>query len=87
MTVTAKPTVHLNGTAPISLLHGYETAHSAVSEAINKIALTCPNKRDYYVQKAGDAAFRLAVSEHHDRVRKLTEVLTDLYSLMEEVSQ
>ena len=61
-----KPSIHLNGSAPETLLEGYTEALRAVRDAIEKLAATAPHGRDYYTQVAGgaSAAYYEALDEH-----------------------
>ena len=78
------PTLHLNGTSARDLLEGWERAHAALREAMQALAQTAPNGRDFYVQAAG--AFQVAVAEHEDRMRRLHEVSLELEALSEHVA-
>lgn len=74
------PTLHLNGTAALSLLRDYETAHNAVQAAITAVAMAYPNGRDYYPQ--GPEALSAALLEHDRRLTLLKAVSDELESLI-----
>lgn len=78
------PTLHLNGTSAKDLLEGFERAHEALREAMEMVAQTAPNGRDFYVQPQG--AFQAAVAEHESRMERLRDVRLELEALAEHVS-
>jgi len=78
-----KPTIHINGTSRKALEDALADANVALGRAIEAIAETAPNARDYYVQTGN--TFNEAVSEHHARIAKLTDVLADIQALYEHV--
>ena len=55
------PTIHLNGTAFITLRDEYATAYDAIDKAIDALAAATLNGRDYYPQ--ADGAYHQARSE------------------------
>ena len=73
------PTVHYNGTPRDALLEGYRAACRAVVAAIEAVAMTAPNGRDYYLQ--GQQAIADAAEEHRDRMRHLEAVRDELKQL------
>ena len=75
------PTVHLNGTDRKSLLEQNHQAARAVADAMEALGAAAPNARDYYIQGAG--AFGEVAKEHRARVRKLTDVLSELNEIVE----
>ena len=79
------PTIHLNGSDGKSLLAGYEAAVRAVHAAVEALAETAPNARDYYVQ--GPEVAYAAQSEHGERVKRLVAVATELETLYWNVSE
>ena len=81
----ALPTIHLNGSCPSHLLEEYTAALSAVVSAREALAKCSPNARDYYPQ--GDAAGRLALSEHMARLSALDAVADDLRKLARHVAR
>lgn len=80
-----KPTIHFNGTSVDHLLDTYTHAHAAIREAIDALAQTAPNGRDYYPQ--GDAAINEAMFEHQSRALRLKSVLREIEDLMVHVDQ
>jgi hypothetical protein len=78
------PTIHLNGTSRESLLQGYCNAVHALQQAVTAVALACPHGRDYYPQ--GDGAIHMAMREHEARITKLLEVIKELETIAEKVS-
>jgi hypothetical protein len=79
MSVKAFPSVHLNGTSRESLSEGYARAFEALDAARERLAETCPNARDYYVQ--GPDAHRAAMREHESRVERLTSIQNEIEEL------
>jgi len=78
------PTIHMNGTSAQALLEGYCDAISAVHAALEALANTAPNGRDYYPQ--GPNACATADSEHGARKQALMKVLNELQALAEHVA-
>lgn len=74
-----KPTIHLNGTSREALQSALADANVAIGRAIDAVAETAPNARDYYVQSGN--AFNEARNEHDVRIAKLTDVLADIQAL------
>lgn len=74
------PTIHLNGTPKLMLLHWLEQSHEALEDAIKALKGTAPNGRDYYTQ--GPAALEQATREHMDRLRRVTDVKDEVAALM-----
>jgi hypothetical protein len=79
------PTIHMNGTSARALLEGYCNAISAIHDALDALARTAPNGRDYYPQ--GPDACATADREHDDRKRALMKVLNELQVLAEHVAE
>ena len=74
------PTIHLNGTSVRSLLDDNSRAHTALTEAIQYLAQTAPNGRDYYPQGDidGTPALYIAQDQHSERMAKLLQVKREL---------
>lgn len=70
------PTIHLNGTSPVSLADDISIAREKIDETIEAMAKASPNARDYYVQ--GPGAFDQADDEHMERMKKLHSIKEDL---------
>jgi hypothetical protein len=70
------PTIHINGTGRADLLLQYQQAIAALALAQKALQSACPNGRDYYPQ--GDRAIIQALDEHHERLAKLSDVMTEL---------
>lgn len=81
MTTNMKPAIHTNGTSPESLLDAYRKLYTAVHAAIDAIADSAPNARDYY--PLGADAFQEARTEHAARYAALVSVRNDAESLCE----
>jgi hypothetical protein len=79
------PTVHLNGTSKNDLYEAYSEARHQIRLAIEAVANTCPNGRDYYTQ--GDQVIYRALEEHEARLKQLEAVYEELGQLLEVVSQ
>lgn len=77
----AVPTIHLNGTSAERLTEDLANAYSKITEALEALAQTAPNGRDYYVKEAG--AFEQAQNEHYARIARLVAVQTELEQIME----
>lgn len=78
------PTIHINGTNPKTLLEELCSAYNAVQNALEVVAATAPNPRDYYIHKQPDA-FRTADAEHRARLTALQKVAAELADLAEYV--
>jgi hypothetical protein len=74
-----KPTLHLNGSGASSLMDGYTAAAQALRAAVDALACTAPNGRDYYPQ--GPEAIGKATAQHMDRIRRLQEVQSELVAI------
>ena len=74
------PTVHLNGTSKQGLMDGLDKAYVAIHAAMEALAMSAPNGRDYYVQD-GDA-LAPALEQHFDRMGRLKSVYDELADLM-----
>lgn len=70
------PTIHLNGTPRERLLAQLQEASQAVFQAIDKLAATSPNQRDYYSQPP--EAWKAAVAQHSSRGQRLRSVMDEL---------
>lgn len=81
-TVTA-PTIHHNGTSKRDLLEGYVNADAAIRKAMEAMAKTCPNGRDYYPQ--GPHAMGQAQREHEARMEALRDIAKQMVALAEAV--
>jgi hypothetical protein len=79
----AMPTVHLNGTSKESLLSGLCDVVHALHGAGRKLAAACPNGRDYYVKPG---SFSAALHQHESRMDKLREIIKELETIAEHVS-
>lgn len=75
------PVLHLNGSSPADLCSAYSEASLAISEAIQKLALSGPHMRDY-----PQGNFNQANEEHRARWQKLQEVSDELYKIAEHCS-
>jgi hypothetical protein len=77
------PMIHLNGSAPETLLAGYEAAYTAVKAAEEAVRATAPHGRDYYAIQLtnGRDATSVAMTEHLNRVRHL-QVLAEEYQTL-----
>ena len=78
------PTIHRNGTSKADLFDRYWTALLAVEAAIDAVAQTGPNGRDYYPQ--GDDALRQAQAAHQDRLKRLHAIVLELDTLVDHTS-
>ena len=74
------PTIHLNGTSYTALHTEYMEAYEAVRAAIDALQKVTVHGRDYYVQE-GNAASE-AYAEHHERLRALEKVKSDLEKII-----
>ena len=74
------PTIHFNGTSREALLEEYQTAWSAVQQALEAVIAAAPNDRDYYVQ--GPEACTRAQAEHRERLAKIESVMTELHQIL-----
>lgn len=75
------PTIHLNGTSADRLLEDIYYADAKISEAVEALAQTAPNGRDYYTK--GNGALERAQSQHSARVQKLLDVKKELEQIAE----
>ena len=75
------PTVHLNGTAAVTLRESYEEAAATLTDAIRSVELSAPNARDYYVR--GDGAFAQARAEHDSRLIRVKAVLEEVILIID----
>jgi hypothetical protein len=79
-----KPTIHMNGTHPRDLYDAYFEAAHALRTALEKVAASGPNGRDYYPQEPG--AIHIAQDEQEARLAKLREVLSEIEELLTHVA-
>lgn len=70
------PSIHLNGSSADSLAESYQHAASELGTALNALSNVELNGRDYYPQ--GNDAFKLAVAEHEERIRKLRAIAAEV---------
>jgi len=79
------PTIHLNGTSVRSLLDDNSRAYTALMEAIQYLAQTAPNGRDYYPQGDidGKPALYVAQDQHSERMAMLLQVKRELEAIGE----
>lgn len=77
------PTVHTNGTSKGDLMRYHQRVIDPLRDAISMLRLSGPNGRDFYTQ--GNKAMQEAADEHSARIEKLSEVLVELESLMEQI--
>lgn len=73
------PMVHLNGTGQDDLVDAYSDAAFAVDAAIDMLAKTGPNGRDYY--PLGPESLERANREHRSRIKRLHDVKSELEAL------
>ena len=65
------PTIHLNGTGADTLMREYRAAYDAIGKAIDALASTTCNGRDFYVQ--GGSAYYKARDERQAALDKLRD--------------
>lgn len=65
------PTIHLNGTGADTLIREYRAAYEAIDRAIDALADTTCNGRDFYVQ--GGSAYYQARDERQAALDKLRD--------------
>jgi hypothetical protein len=70
--MTQLPLIHLNGTSGRVLVREYADALDAVDKAIAAVGNVTVHGRDYYL--IGERAATDASTEHHQRLRKLSDV-------------
>ncbi len=68
-TMATFPTLHLNGTSKTDLDQEYTAAYHAIGKAIDALAATTLNARDYYPQASG--AYYQARSERDEALDQL----------------
>lgn len=73
------PTIHLNGTSGKDLQKEYHAAYKAIDAAIDALANTTCNGRDFYVQDAG------AYYQARDERQAALDKLHDAKGYVEEV--
>lgn len=77
------PAIHINGTSKKELLDGYKEAYRAIREAIEKLRLTAPHGRDYYVQEGN--SIKEAIADHVSRIGRLVSVQEELEFIASEI--
>jgi len=65
------PTIHLNGDSAETLMREYRAAYEAIDKAIDALAATTCNGRNYYTQ--GGSAFYRARDERQAALDKLRD--------------
>ena len=70
-TMPTIPTLHLNGTSGTTLVEEYRDAYKAIDRAIDALAATTCNGRDFYPQ--GPDAYYRAREERQQALQKLRE--------------
>lgn len=80
----AVPSVHLNGTSQGELMEHHLDVLSALRHSEKRMALNCPNGRDFYVQKTG--AFEAAMHQHQERVERLRSIIAEVEAIAEAIS-
>lgn len=73
------PTIHLNGTSQADLFGNICTAGETLQDAMDALAKTAPNGRDYYPQ--GQSALGEALRDHNGRMDKLQAVYAELQGI------
>lgn len=73
------PTIHLNGTGFATLRDEYAAAYDAIDKAIDALAATTANRRDFYPQSAG------AYYQHRDERQAALDKLRSAHEYMGEV--
>ena len=79
------PTIHIGGTSQRDLVEAMCDAKNAMDEAIEKIAKTSPNQRDYIWD---NDAYKAAQKEHNDRIviaKNLRDQLNNLATAISEI--
>ncbi len=79
------PTIHINGTSRDALVDAFCDADTALRRALDALAATGPNARDYYPQ--GNEAFGRAVDEHRARLAKLHSVRADVLEIVDALAR
>lgn len=79
------PTIHLNGARCDDLFTALLNAREAIRKAVEAVAETAPNDRDYYPQ--GPEAARRAIAEHRSRLERLQAVHEELGTIAEAIEQ
>jgi len=77
----AVPFVHINGTSKASLLEGYTKAYESLLDAEKALCAMAPHMRDYYPYPLKDGQWELADDQHAARLRKISEIMSDLIVL------
>jgi UDP-N-acetylmuramyl pentapeptide synthase len=77
--MTTIPTIHLNGTGFTTLRDEYAAAYDAIDKAIDALAATTANGRDFYPQGA-DAYYR-----HRDERQAALDKLREAHQYVGEV--
>ncbi len=79
------PTIHMNGTSAERLIEDLCNASAAIDTAYGALKQTAPNGRDYYPQ--GPDALHEATKEHHDRLRRLDAIKSEIDQLTVAIDQ
>jgi hypothetical protein len=78
------PIIHLNGSAPGTLLTDNMKALGALREAVEELQRAAPHGRDYY--PLGDNAIRRALEGHAERLKALETIIADIELLCIHIS-
>lgn len=78
------PLIHMNGTSRESLDDAIETAHRAITDAMDALKHCAPNGRDYY--PLGPQALTDAINQHRNRQHQLDEVRRELEAMAAGIS-
>lgn len=76
----ACPYIHGNGTSGKELLNNYKAANSAIKRAIEALAVTLPNGRDFNMLDENND-YRTARKEHEERMAALHKIEAELMHL------
>lgn len=79
------PLVHLNGTAKCDLIQPLREALVVLNEAVDALAKTAPNGRDYYPM--GACVFRLAQQQHTERIERVKNIIAEVQLIWKGVDQ
>ena len=78
------PKLHLNGDSFKTLFEGHCEVAGKLRETLRVLQENAPNARNFYVQ--GPDAFACARDEHAARVLKLQEVLSEVETILESLT-
>lgn len=76
------PVLHLNGSSKAALREDLESAHAAVTAALEALSITAPNARDYYLRPG---TWEQATREHVSRLDRLQTVRAELMEIWEAI--